>query len=231
MCHVALKSFTKLSQEKVEGRIELEEDCELLEKMIDFCFTETYETFDPVISKTLLYHAQLYVLGDKYGISRLRKSAIAALSQALDDDFLYRAVPKPAMMNDLLATIAYLYENTRDNDVIRKMMAYFPWSSTKIESCPDEFAELLRCYPDYALNVILYSGDKIVAYDDFCSDLTVYTCASCGSSFLMSKMAALDEMFACYKCRKRDTSLRFSPSDCDNKPPSREVDMDMTTIQ
>ena len=229
MCHVALKSFAKLSQEKAEGRIELEEDCELLERMIDFCYTETYETFDPATSKTLLYHAQLYVLGDKYGISRLRKSAIAALSQALDDDFLYRSVPKPAMMKDLLATIAYLYENTRDSDVTRKMMAYFPWSSTKFESGSDEFAELLRCYPEYALNVILYSGDKIVAHERFCSDLTEYTCASCGSSFLTEQMAGLDEMFACYKCRKRDTSQRFKPSECDNKPPSREVDMDMTT--
>ncbi|KAK8080896.1 hypothetical protein PG997_008714 [Apiospora hydei] len=65
-------------------------------------------------------HASLYIIADKYDITALRDLSGHRLYQTLKTFTLY-----PSRMSDILALVALVFENTRDEDEMRSMIVHY----------------------------------------------------------------------------------------------------------
>ena len=219
------------TQEQAESRIELHDDPDLLAHMLDFCYTRKDDT-QILTVQTCLHHAQLYTLGDKYGMSELRSKALKGLLSVLKTVFDTNKAEsiepekiEPAFVDDLLATIHHIYHNTLHSDMLRKMLACIPWRGSTMNMYKDQVTELLRDNPEYAWDVIIYSGDKIEDYSGCWPIILYYTCPVCSAMSRLDHEMDADEELTCYDCSHRRLSKGFDIHEYSDKPQRREEDM------
>jgi len=116
--------------------------------MIEFCYDRKNDVRVLGV-KTCLHYAQLYTLGDKYGIITLQAGALRGLTAILRKALSETPEKiEPEFVNDLLATITHIYQNTPQDDRMRKKVACFPWKSSTMVPYKDQCTEFLRDNPE-----------------------------------------------------------------------------------
>lgn len=213
-------------QEQAESRTVLHDDPDLLARMLDFCYT-TKSDANALGEQTCLCYAQLYTLGDKYGINSLQWRASKGLASALENVFGPKNADsiQPEFVDDLPATIAHTYHNNLHNDSMRKMLARLPWKSSTMEPYGIKCTELLNDNPEYAWDVILYNGDKVEKYRSDWAIFFDYSCPNCSSIFWLDRKADLDEELSCYDCGATEISKHFQSVVESSKPETREEEV------
>ena len=199
--------------------------------MLDFCYDKKNDVRVLGV-KTCLHYSQLYTLGDKYGMPVLQRISSKGLTGLLKDVFPLKKAGKiepakiePEIVKDLLATIAHIYHNTLHNDPLRKRLACVPWKSLTMSLYKDQCMEVLRDNPDYAWDVIIYSGDKIEDYSEYWPTIFNYSCPNCDSVTMLNHEMASNDALRCYDCGSINTVDRFAPDDTSDKPERREADL------
>ncbi|KAJ2906338.1 hypothetical protein MKZ38_002054 [Zalerion maritima] len=96
-----------------------------------------------------LAHAEMYRLGDKYDIQKLRDASRAKLHQALKFWLVC-----PERIGDLVELVHYLYDNTVPRDKMREMV-YLYWSAVAedIYTCP-EVKAFMPCAQEFSSRLV-----------------------------------------------------------------------------
>ncbi|KAK2759336.1 hypothetical protein FQN54_002814 [Arachnomyces sp. PD_36] len=101
-------------------------------------------------TRVFLCHAQLYVFGDKYDISSLRELSLYKLHQTL-----VVFTPYADRFGDILGLVRYIYENTREEDDLRRMIAHYVVNIIEDLAKNDDFQHPLAEYAALSKDVIL----------------------------------------------------------------------------
>lgn len=208
----------------------LDDDCDVLEAMLKFCYTQIYPIANGV-PNTCSCHAELYTIGDKYGVTRLQSCALQGLHKALlhivyDDNSA--DVNWSECLTDLFAAITHIYENTGEKDCIRQMVAKIPWSRSLIWSEHlEEWTTFLRDTPGYACDAILYSGDRLQSHENSWEDFRQYVCQRCGGKWNMDVIIRSGLQFPCFNCGWvfPEEMWQANAEECAPGSSTRELDM------
>jgi len=184
-----------------------------VERLLEFCYTNRY-TIPRDDSSHFLIHAQLYTLGDKYGIEALKSHAQNEFCWGLQrfESLIERPTADlsecAAPLNDILAAISHIYQNTQEDDEIRRILVSCPWNSVLLEEHKVEWASFLAHNHQYACDLTLYSAEKIAAHEKFSEDFVEYRCPECSATCVMGGGVNLkhDKRFACPSCSAISTS-------------------------
>jgi hypothetical protein len=193
------------------------------------CYTQTYPV-ETGASKACLCHAELYTIGDKYGVTRLQSCALQGLHEALVH-IVYDVsgdLNWSECMTELFSAITHIYDNTQEEDPIRKMVAKIPWSRSMIwREHLEEWTAFLRDTPGYACDAILLSGYKIDSHEDSWQDFKEYVCEECGGTWNMDVAIRSGATLSCFHCGWVYPEGRWQAKarDCVAGPRTRETDM------
>jgi hypothetical protein len=201
--------------------------------LLEFCYTKKY-TVEVNSKHACLEHAQLYTLGDKYSITglstftekHLRNAFTAAIPIAKVDISPKHTANNLLRLKDMLVAISHIYENTRENDRIRKMLASLPWQSGVLRKFSVEWTSFLRRVPEYACDMSLYSVNKIEEYADVTERHHEYNCPLCSFSWSMTHIIEGGTKFRCLGCREDLDGAIWQFDDDAGKPNTREYDME-----
>jgi len=201
-----------------------------VEKLLEFCYTKKY-TLKQNDKNFCQQHAQLYTLGDKYGITDLPSIAKQKFRHALGEAIQALSISataeptKATKISDILAAITHVYQNTREKDHIRSIVARIPWQSAVLRAHAVVWTNFVRQTPEYALDMSIYSVDKIGKYEEYVEQYTEYNCPTCGYVWSMTHIIVGGKKFRCPDCRKEFDGEVWNGDDEGDKPGSRELDM------
>jgi len=169
--------------------------------MLDFCYTEEYVVLSKN-SKHFLVHAQMYTMGDKYGIERLRSHAAYNLGRRSNSicDLASEASTSVADLNDMLAAISHIYQNTQEEDALRIALVRCPWDSDLLQEHTGEWTSFLAENPDYACDMTLYCSEKIAKFEEFTETMTKFVCPKCNKECIMNARDQEDRSYICAVC-------------------------------
>lgn len=199
--------------------------------MLSFCYTKLYIV--PVENhKQCLYHAQMYTIGDKYGIKSLQSAAYLGLRKKLlayDGSPVYpTALPpkKQMILGDVLAAISHIYQNTQEKDSIRNMVARTSWDSAVLQKHRIDWTSFPGLNPDYACDMTLYSSEKLARYERYTEDFVEYQCSACGEGHIINMKAAESEKeLTCFRCGTMRPSASWVIEPPGEQPHTRSHDL------
>ncbi|KAK7955900.1 uncharacterized protein PG986_005122 [Apiospora aurea] len=96
-------------------------------------------------SKVSSCHANLYIMADKYDIAPLGKLSMHKLGTTLKTFKLY-----PSRMSDILSLAELVFENTRDGDEMRLMIAHYCACIVEDLAKCEKFQPTLQAYPEFS---------------------------------------------------------------------------------
>jgi len=199
-----------------------------VEKLLDFCYTEEY-TDSSAKSKHFLVHAQMYTLSDKYGITRLRSRAKSKLCGWEGVNTLASmSSTSVADLNDMLAAISHVYQNTQENDALRIAMVRCPWDRTLLQEHRGEWMSFLSLNPEYACDMTLYCSEKIAKFEEFTETMTEFVCPKCEQECIMNAWRQEDRVFTCAACSQTYDWLTGGGNVPEEQPTSRSEDWETT---
>jgi len=180
----------------------------------------------------------MYTLGDKYGIEQLQTIAVEKIRVEMKGEApgvrgtlsyvsVADIVKREALNNtfsDVLATITHVYQNTQEEDRIRRMMVRFPWESSVLGECKIEWTLFLSRDLEYAHDMTLYTIDKIESHEDFAEEVDEYTCPRCEEDCIINWTIEPESTFTCLHCKETSKGELWGHEGGRRKPYSRSVD-------
>ena len=121
------------------------------------CFNPRRNTkADENYAEVFLSHAKLYVLADKYDIAGLGAESIHRLYKTLRCFAVYKS-----RTVDILSLAQFVFDNTREGDRLRSMLAlYCACIAEDLVECV-EFESLMQASPDFGRALVLKMAKRL----------------------------------------------------------------------